>query len=462
MLGTGLNEYLRTAVRDEAGLFLPESWRIARFGNIAQIVSKRGPLNLELLSVYLGRGVIRYTEGGKRVHAPSADLRSYQEVRRGNLVMNNQQAWRGSVGVSRLEGIVSPAYLVFDIVNELRPRYAELLFTAPFMVDQYVLASKGVGDIQRTIYEPYLRTCLVPLPPAEEQAAIVKYLAHAHARIDRTIAAKRNLVALLEEQMQAVIQQAVTRGLDPRVPLKDSGVSWLGEIPAHWESRRAGTLFREVVVKSASGEEEPLSMSQKLGLVPSSQVDRSLGSESMAGGKLCKANDLVLNRLKAHLGVFAIARQPGVISPDYTVLRPGPAADSTYFEHVLKSPAVRSELFVRAKGIVEGFWRLYTNDFNTIVVPCPPLGEQQMINTYIAEVVREVKDSVARAIREVELLQEFRTRLTSDVVSGQVDVREIAATLPELGDDERTSRAAANFGYEDIAEPEPEFSGTDE
>jgi type I restriction enzyme S subunit len=171
--------------------------------------------------------------------------------------------------------------------------------------------------------------------------------------------------------------------LRPYAEMKPSGLPWLGDVPAYWDVKRSKYIFGEVDKRSTTGEETHLSMSQRHGLVPAGQITRSLVSESYAGGKLVERNDLVLNRLKAHLGVFAYAKQPGVISPDYTVLRPQDGAEVRYFEAVLKSPACRGELFTRAKGIVEGFWRLYTDDFYDIRVPVPPLEEQRLIVRFL-------------------------------------------------------------------------------
>ncbi|HBL30029.1 MAG TPA: hypothetical protein DD490_24585 [Acidobacteria bacterium] len=265
-----------------------------------------------------------------------------------------------------------------------------------------------------------------------EQAAIVRYLDHADRHIRRYISAKKKLIALLNEQKQAIIHRAVTRGLDPDVRLKPSGVEWLGEVPAHWEVKRCRYLFREVDCRSPDGSEQHLSMSQRLGLVPSHLVEnRTLVSESYAGGKLCEVGDLVLNRLKAHLGVFATAEHDGVISPDYTVFRPIEPVGSVFFERILRSPACRRELRIRAKGIVEGFWRLYTDDFYDIRLPVPPLEERLAIGKHIDLALREIDGAGGRTEREIILLHEYRTRLIADVVTGKLDVREAAARLPE-------------------------------
>ena len=228
-----------------------------------------------------------------------------------------------------------------------------------------------------------IQSVLIPLPPLAEQATIVRYLDHADRRIRRYVSAKRKLIALLEEERQAIINYAVTRGLNPDVHLKPSGVEWLGDVPAHWEIMRARFLLNEVDVRSTAGTETHLSMSQVLGLVPSHLVEQSLVSDSYVGGKLVEEGDLVLNRLKAHLGVFALAKQSGVISPDYSVFRKRSLMKMEYFEQVFRLPVLRTELRVRAKGIVEGFWHLYTDDLFDIRLPVPSFPEQQAIVDYL-------------------------------------------------------------------------------
>jgi type I restriction enzyme S subunit len=172
--------------------------------------------------------------------------------------------------------------------------------------------------------------------------------------------------------------------LKPYPEYKDSGLPWLGNFPVHWKILRAKYIFREIDERSATGAETHLSMSQRYGLIDSSKIkDWRLLSESYIGGKICKQNDLVLNRLKAHLGVFAHAPQSGVVSPDYTVFRPIRADETRFFELVFKTPIYVTELRRSTKGIVEGFWRLYTDDFYDIRVPVPPQPEQCIILSWI-------------------------------------------------------------------------------
>ena len=186
---------------------VPEHWQVVPLSAVSRPKSIINQQHSELLSVYLNLGVVRFSDvNEKRTNSTSEDLSRYQAVDHGDLVLNNQQAWRGSVGVSNLEGIVSPAYLVLSLSSTLNPRFANLLFRDDSMVGQYVACSKGVGTIQRNLYWPHLKRALTLVPPLPEQAAIVRYLDHVDRRIRRYVNVKRKLIALLEEEKQAVYQ----------------------------------------------------------------------------------------------------------------------------------------------------------------------------------------------------------------------------------------------------------------
>ena len=225
--------------------------------------------------------------------------------------------------------------------------------------------------------------------------------------------------------------------LKPYAEYKESGLSWLERLPDHWEMRRSKYLFREVDQRSVAGTETRLSMSQRHGLIPSSQIEeRRLLSESNVGGKLCESGDLVLNRLKAHLGVLALSPTHGLVSPDYTVLRPIGTANQRYFCAVYRSPYCGQELRQRAKGIVEGFWRLYTDDFYDIRVPLPPSDEQAAIVRFLGW-ANERLDGAIRAKRKViALLNEQKQAIIHRAVTRGLDpsVPLKLSGIPWLGD----------------------------
>ena len=344
---------------------VPEHWDVQRGKALLCPVDIRSETGgEELLTVSARHGVVPRKSANVTMFKAESYV-GYKLCWPGDLVINSLWAWAHGLGVSQHHGIVSSAYGVYRPLPKVHDRFIHLLTrSVPFQWELQV-RSKGiwVSRLQLTD-EEFLRAAF-PLPPLPEQRAIVRYLDYVDRRIRRYVAAKRKLIALLEAERQAIVNQAVTRGLDPNVRLKPSGVEWIGDVPEHWETMRARFLFREVDTRSTSGRETHLSMSQTLGLVPSHLVEQSLISDSYVGGKLCQEGDLVLNRLKAHLGVFALAKQQGVISPDYSVFRKQGSVKMEYFFRVLRLPALRTELRIRAKGIVEGFWRLYTDDFST-------------------------------------------------------------------------------------------------
>jgi len=422
---------------------VPDHWEVRRLKYLLRERDTRstdGSEQLLRVSQYTGVTERRSKSGTDEPDTRAASLIGYKTVDSGELVVNIMLAWNRSMGVSTFPGICSPAYCVYQFNDCAMPWYFHNLLRSSSYKARIKALSTGVVESRLRLYTDNLYRLEGVLPPLPEQDAIVRFIEYIDRRIRRYIRAKQKLIKLLEEQKQAIIHQAVTGQIDVRTgnpypTYKPSGVEWLGDVPEHWKVLRTKHVFREVDTRSTTGEETHLSMSQKLGLVPSDMVQSTLKSESYIGGKLCEAEDLVLNRLKAHLGVFALAKQAGVISPDYSVFRKKRPISTTYFELVLRSPACRRELRIRAKGIVEGFWRLYTDDFYDIRVPVPPVPEQDLIIAELDQATTDIDTAIARANREIELLGEYRTRLIADVVTGKLDVRDAAASLSDESDD---------------------------
>ncbi len=283
------------------------------------------------------------------------------------------------------------------------------------------------------IYGRELKHLRLALPPLPEQRAIVRFLDHADWRIRGYVDAKRKLIALLEEEKQAVINQAVTRGLDPSVPLKPSGVEWLGDVPGHWEVRRGKFFYREIDDRSSTGAEELISVSHITGVTPRKKNVTMFLAESTIGYKLCKPGDIVINTMWAYMAALGLARQNGLVSPSYGVYRPlsSEAIDRDYIDSLLRTEAYRTNYLIRSTGITSSRLRLYPDSFLDIPLLCPPRTEQNAIVEYLEHATVAAGTNIARAERQIELVEEYRTRLIADVVTGKLDVREAAARWPD-------------------------------
>lgn len=426
---------------------IPDSWEDIKIKYLFFERSEKGYPDEPLLVASQNMGVVPKGVYGNRTVEATKDLHLLKLVRVGDFIIS-LRSFQGGIEYAYYQGIISPAYTIMVPSQKIVPGYFRYLAKSRLFIELLQLCVTGIREGQNIDYGK-LKNHVIPVPPHEEQNQIVHYLEWQTSKINQLIDAKKQQIQVLKERQQKMISEVVTKGLHSNVDYKNSHVAWIGNIPDHWSTIRCKYLFRERDERSKEGAETHLSMSQKYGLVPDSQLDeRRMLSESYAGGKLCYQNDLVLNRLKAHLGVFALAPQFGVISPDYTVLIPNTERIIPSFgETVLKSDLCRRELRIRVRGIIEGFWRLYTDDFYTIYLPVPPIDEQKEIMEYIDAQAKRASALESALNREIDLLHELRTRLISDVVTGQIDVRSI-----EVPDFELVEEAA-----DEAEEPEDEM-----
>ena len=290
------------------------------------------------------------------------------------------------------------------------------------------------GSTRDRVSRSMLGKFYMPVPPPLEQDAIVRYLDHANSRIQRYISAKERFIELLTEQKQAIINQAVTRGLDPKVPLKPSGVEWLGDVPAHWDVKRAKYFYHEVDERSISGVEQLMSVSHKTGVTPRKKNVTMFLAESNVGYKMCRAGDIAINTMWAYMAALGVARQIGIVSPSYGVYRPSVSHtfNLDYVDSLLRTESYRSEYLCRSTGITSSRLRLYPDSFLAIPLVCPPLAEQTAIVEYLDKATADIDITIDHARRQIELMQEYRTRLIADVVTGKIDVRGAVADEVEV------------------------------
>jgi type I restriction enzyme S subunit len=281
-----------------------------------------------------------------------------------------------------------------------------------------------------------LRMHRFPFPDQIEQAAIVRFIDHADRLIRRYVSAKRKLIKAMEEQKQAIINRAATRGLDPNIRLKPSGVGWLGDVPEHWEVVRNGRLFVQRN-ETGFGELPILEVSLRTG-VRVRQFENGARKQVMIDREKYKraANgDLAYNMMRMWQGAVGVAPVDGLISPAYVVASPLPGAEARYFASLFRMPAYMGEVNEHSRGIVKDRNRLYWEDFKQIFSPCPPQSEQKAIVDFVDSVSASTATVVDQVDREVGLLGEYRSRLIADVVTGKLDVRAVAETLPDTVED---------------------------
>ena len=405
-------------------LQIPRRWNVVKFWTVAKQISRSGMPNECLLSVYLDRGVVPYSEGGGLVHKPSETLDAYQLVEPGNFVLNNQQAWRGSVGVSKYRGILSPAYLVFSLDDDIDPDFANYQFRDRRFVEEMMNSSQGVGDIQRQVKWPLLRYSKVFLPPKDEQRAIAIHLDRATTRIDALVAKKTRFIELLREKRQATIADAVTKGIDPKTIMKESGVEWLGEVPVTWDTAplRVFLKLRRDIVGSNSATTKLLSLTLQ-GVIerdlenPTGKMPASFdGYQRISSGQMV----FCLFDIDETPRTVGVASQDGMLTGAYAVFQPRSELWSRYLYYFF----LHVDEFKRLKPFYKGLRKtIRPGAFLSIQVPRPTEDEARSIIAHLDRVTSRIDTLIAKTERSIELLREHRIALITAAVTGKIDLR---------------------------------------
>jgi type I restriction enzyme S subunit len=365
----------------------------------------------------------------------------YQGIRKGDLVIHAMDAFAGAIGVSDSDGKGTPVYNVCQPQPGVIARYYAHV-VREMSQSQWILAlAKGIRERSTDFRYEMFGIQRVPVPPSSEQAAIVRFLDWANGRLERAIRAKRKVIALLTEQKQAIIHRAVTRGLNPSVPLKPSGISWLGDIPQHWEVRKIKFLTRTVG-----------------GMTPNKSIARYWGGhipwvspKDMKVREIFDSKDHITNAAIRAAGVsliqppavlmvvrgmilartvpMAVTIVPVTVNQDMKALIPMSDLNASFLASLLAG--IQRELLCLVEEAGHGTRCLRTDSWANFSIPLPPIPEQIRINEELSSQLTGVNAAISRLEREIDLLREYRTRLVADVVTGKLDVREAASRLPE-------------------------------
>ena len=365
----------------------------------------------------------------------------YQGVRKGDLVIHQMDAFAGAVGVSDSDGKGTPVYSVCQPTQDANPNYYALI-VREMARSQWILAlAKGIRERSTDFRYSEFSKQPLPLPPLEEQTAIARYLDYVDRRVRRYVEAKRKLIALLEEERQAVIHQAVTRGLDPNVPLKPSGVEWLGDVPDHWMVNKTTRLF-SIGSGTTPPTDSPRHYGGGIAWVTTSELRESVVTatkKTITRDALSEfpvlsiypEESVAVAMYGATIGRIGILGIPATVNQACCVFTTKGQVLPWFWFYWLQA----RRPYLLSLGYGGGQPNLSMELLKAIRLPTPPLQEQVTIVDYLERAIANFDDAIARARRQIELVEEYRTRLIADVVTGKLDVRAAAAQLPDEADD---------------------------
>ena len=367
---------------------------------------------------------VRVTE--KKITESGLASKRLQVMPPGTLIYS-MYASMGHVAELEIPAAINQALLGFEFKEDVEPSFVKwwLRHLQPMLI------AEASSNTQDNLNAEKVRNLPFPSADLDSQACISNYLDRETACIDRLIAEKERMLALLEEKRTALISRVVTRGLKPDVTLKDSGHQWLGEIPATWLQPRAKGLFREVDERTMTGEETLLSLRIGKGLVPHNEVSiKKLEASDLIGFKKVETGQMVINRMRAASGLIAVAKEPGLVSPDYAVFDVvDPHLSIEYFLELFKTPLLQAVFRSSSKGLgtgEQGFLRLYTDAFLSLHFPYPPCAEQKQIVGFIQQALSEMQNTEDLLLRSIELAKERRAALITAAVTGQIPLEEMA------------------------------------
>jgi type I restriction enzyme, S subunit len=302
-------------------------------------------------------------------------------------------------------------------------RYLKYLFNNNFVLQYF--SSECKGTTRQILNRSTFNNLVIPIPDLKIQKKLASYLDNKTNQIESLVSSKQKLINLLKEKRVAIINDAAIKGVNQKVNYKKSELGWLS-IPEHWKEIRAKNVFFESQDK-AKGHEELLSVSHYTGITPRREKNVNMFlADSYEGYKLCKKDDLVINTMWAWMGALGISKYDGIVSSGYGVYRfkNKNTFIPMFLNYLLRIPGYVGEYTKRSKGIHSSRWRLYADEFFQITIICPPLEEQRKIVSFIIKETQKIDQSVIKIEKEIALLIEYKNSLISEVVSGQIDVRD--------------------------------------
>ena len=404
---------------------IPELWEVKQLRTFLTLFTEKGHGDAQLLSVTREQGVIERDKEDKEENhnfIPD-DLSGYKYIEKGDFAINKMKAWQGSYAVSDYNGIVSPAYFTCKL-NGVNKEFFSKAIRSKAYIPFFTQYSKGIRVGQWDLNPYSLKSIPFFLPSPNEQGIIVNYIEAKTSKIDAYVADKEKEIELLQELKQKTIADAVTKGLNPDAKMKDSGISWIGEIPEHWEQYRFATLFKEKSICNHINE-ELLSVYLDRGVIRFSEDNNKRTnptSKDLSKYQLVDIGDFVLNNQQAWRGSVGVSRYRGIISPAYFIFEMSSKLNPLYANYLLRSTSCVAYYYICSKGIGSIQRNLDWGSLKQKKLAIPSLDEQQSIVSYIEEKCQKMDKLASELQSEIDYLKEYKQRLIADCVTGQVNV----------------------------------------
>jgi type I restriction enzyme S subunit len=451
---------------------MPATWTTRRSKYLFREVDTRSTTGTETrLSMSQRHGLIPSKQVEEKRLTPETNIGA-KICEPGDLVLNRLKAHLGVLAVAPARGVVSPDYTVLRPIGTTNHHYFCAVYRSPYCGQELRRRAKGIVEGFWRLYTDDFYDIQVPVPPPEDQAAIVRFLAWACARLDRAIRAKRRVIALLHEQKQAIVHRAVTRGLDPDVALKPSGVPWLGDIPRTWRVARLKQGITSIEQGwSPQCDSQPAGVGEwgvlKVGCVNrdtfAPSQNKKLPSRLAPAADLeVRDGDILMSRANTQklVGLAAVVEGPStrlLLCDKLFRFRPKDGwFDPQYLVLAIRAQPSRAQIEASTGGASDSMQNIGQAVAKNLWIAVPPLDQQADIAQYVLRETNPQTEALLRLEREIDLLREYRARLIADVVTGQLDVREAAARLPEEATPEGGDDAAELGDDTDAELPEEE------
>lgn len=404
---------------------IPKTWEV-KAGKYCLTLLKRIPSSDDqVVTCFRDGEVTLRSERREEGFTISEKEIGYQGVKTGDLVVHGMDGFAGAIGISKFDGKGSPILNVLDSYSN--KQFLAYYLRAAAFKGYFLATATGIRVRSCDLRWPKLAKMPILLPPLAAQQAIADYLDSKCSQIDQLTDNIKQQIASLSEYKKALITQAVTKGLDPDVEMKDSGIEWIGKIPSHWSILRIANIYTERSETGCKDDLPILMVSINSGVSNGEVLDEErtrmvVRSEDKSLYKRVYPDDLVYNTMRAWQGAFGAVRVNGLVSPAYVTAAPKIDIDSRYIEYLLRTPPAKEEMKRYSYGIADFRMRLYWQYFKNISVALPPLDEQHHIASFIDSSYFKIDSVIKKKSELLETLQDYKKSLIYDYVTGKREV----------------------------------------